>query len=400
MAHILVVEDDPDTRMLVQLHLESAEHTVTAAADGGEALRLAAARRPDLILTDLDMPHLDGFGLLEAVRANGAFATVPVIFLTSRDDRDTFRMSMQLGADDFVNKPVNRRVLLGAITARLSRLEALKASVSLENTEQPAGYCLHRKIGEGGMSQVFLAENLETGAQQVVKLVPATHVDGRGEERVQRFLEEFALISRINHPHVARIHSQGFTATHAYIVMEYFPGGDLRKLIAQGMTPALAVNSLLQMLGALGAIHDTGVIHRDMKPDNVMIRADGSLAIADFGIAKNINAVGSLTRHGEIFGTPYYLAPEQAVGEVLDARADLYSTGVMFHEMLTGKRPYSAQSAQALLYQHVHSPVPRLPAGLGRFQPVLDGLMAKHRDHRFSSAASAVDFIAASGLKR
>ena len=128
VAHILVVEDNPVVRMLVEQHLESAGYTVMTAADGNEALQLAAAIRPDLILSDLDMPNLDGFGLLHAIRACADLAAVPVIFLTAFDDMETFRRITELGADDFVNKPFNRTALLGAIDRCLARARQAAAS--------------------------------------------------------------------------------------------------------------------------------------------------------------------------------------------------------------------------------------------------------------------------------
>ena len=115
MAHILIVEDNPVVRMLLEAHLEAASHTVMAAANGDEALQLAAAVKPDLVISDLDMPGLDGFGLLKALRADSALADLPVIFLTGHDDPDTFRKSAVSGVNDFVNKPINRDVLLRAI---------------------------------------------------------------------------------------------------------------------------------------------------------------------------------------------------------------------------------------------------------------------------------------------
>lgn len=121
LAHILIVEDNPVVRMLVEQHLESAGHTVMTAADGNEALLLATAIPPDIVLSDVQMPNLDGFGLLAALRARTGLAAVPVIFLTSHEDMETFRRSAMLGADDFVNKPVNRQALLSAIDGCLAR---------------------------------------------------------------------------------------------------------------------------------------------------------------------------------------------------------------------------------------------------------------------------------------
>ena len=260
------------------------------------------------------------------------------------------------------------------------------------------GYRLLRKLGQGGMSEVFLAENLTTHTQQVLKLVPTTAIDIDNDDTLQRFLHEFALISQIDHPNVARIYQQGFTSTHAYISMEFFPGGDLRCLISESPTPQVAIASLLQILGGLSAIHTLGIIHCDMKPDNVMIRRDGSLALADFGIAEHSDVTRLPTRPGEIMGSPSYLAPEQALDLPVDERTDLYSTGAMFFEMLTGRPPYKGSSVQGILYQHVNLPVPILPVGLERFQPILDRMMAKSAAARFESADAVVEYVISSGL--
>ncbi|CAG9932240.1 protein kinase domain-containing protein [Candidatus Nitrotoga arctica] len=260
------------------------------------------------------------------------------------------------------------------------------------------GYRLLRKLGQGGMSEVFLAENLITHTQQVLKLVPTTAIDIDNDDTLQRFLHEFALISQIDHPNVARIYQQGFTSTHAYISMEFFPGGDLRCLISEHPTPQVAIASLLQIMGGLSAIHALGIIHCDMKPDNVMIRRDGSLALADFGIAEHSDVTRLPTRPGEIMGSPSYLAPEQALGLPVDERTDLYSMGAMFYEMLTGRPPYKGSSVQAILYQHVNLPVPILPVGLERFQPILNRMMAKSAAARFESADAVVEYVISSGL--
>jgi len=143
--------------------------------------------------------------------------------------------------------------------------------------------------------------------------------------------------------------------------------------------------------GALGAIHERGMVHRDMKPDNIMLRADGSLALADFGIATLKDTKLSITAHGEVFGTPAYIAPEQASAQHVDHRADLYALGVMFFELLTGKKPYRAANTQALLYQHVNLPIPELPAQFSHIQPLVNVMMAKNPDNRIANAGMLID---------
>jgi serine/threonine protein kinase len=167
---------------------------------------------------------------------------------------------------------------------------------------------------------------------------------------------------------------------------------------AGAIAPDTALSYIKQAAAGLGAIHDVGIVHRDMKPDNVMIRADGSLALADFGIAKQTNSEISRTKHGEVFGTPYYLAPEQALGLPVDQRTDIYSLGILFFEMLTGRRPFQADNAQALMYQHVNAPVPRLPSTLSTYQPLVDKMMAKKKTERFENANVLIEYVLESGL--
>jgi serine/threonine-protein kinase PpkA len=253
------------------------------------------------------------------------------------------------------------------------------------------GYRLLRKLGEGGMSIVYLAENIADGEQQVLKLIRMNAKDDG--EMVQRFIGEFALISQIDHPNVAKIFAQGFSESHAYIAMEYFPGGDLRQLMSGEFGETIAVATLLQVAGALSAIHEQGIVHRDMKPDNIMIRADGSLALADFGIATQMQTELNGEQAGEVYGTPSYLSPEQATDSVVDHRADIYALGVMFFELLTGKKPYRASSPQALLYQHVNAEVPKLPDAYAHYQDLLEKLMAKAPEDRFHQADDIVSAV-------
>ena len=219
-----------------------------------------------------------------------------------------------------------------------------------------------------------------------------------------RFIQEYALVSRIAHPHVVRIYDQGFTDDHAYIAMEYFEAGDLRGELRGPLGRERALDVLAQVAHALDAVHAQGIIHRDLKPENVMLRADRSVALADFGVAKSLEQPEVLgltqTRHGEVVGTPYYLSPEQASGRPITPATDLYSLGVMFYEMLTGSRPYSAESLDLLLARHLTAPVPQLPAEFGGLQSILDKLMAKAPEDRHPSARALLDQLAELPLLR
>jgi serine/threonine protein kinase len=173
--------------------------------------------------------------------------------------------------------------------------------------------------------------------------------------------------------------------------MEYFPLGDLRSRMGKALDPGIALYYLRQIAAGLEAIHQVGIVHRDLKPDNVMIRQNGVIAIADFGVAKQVSMLITDTGAGDIVGTPYYLSPEQALGRPVDLRCDLYSLGVVAYEMLTGSKPYHARTARELLQLHVNAPVPMLPPAHRHLQPVLEKMMAKEPAGRYDSAAALLD---------
>lgn len=264
--------------------------------------------------------------------------------------------------------------------------------------EQPAsggvldvpGYRVLRPLGKGGMAEVFLATHLATGEERVLKMLPIN--DGE-EEQLQRFIQEYALISQIRDPNVARIHEQGFTQSHAYIAMEFLPGGELRARMKNGVGVDQALAWMEAIAGALVAVHAKGITHRDLKPANLMFRADDSLVLADFGIAKGQSELLNRTASGHIVGSPYYLSPEQAESRPVDARCDLYSLGIMLFEMLTGKKPYRASNLSDLIRQHVVAPIPRLPEEFSGFQGLIDRLLAKQPADRIASAERVLEAL-------
>ena len=259
------------------------------------------------------------------------------------------------------------------------------------------GYRILRQIGAGGMSTIFLAQSQEGGAPQVLKIM---RLDGiSADDGLQRFIQEFALLAQVRHPNVARIFRQDFSAGHAYIAMEYFPGGDLRARIGKGMDGATAVNYLKQIAAGLAAIHAAGIVHRDLKPDNLMLRQDGTLALADFGVAKQVSMLMMDTDHGDVVGTPSYLSPEQAQGQLVDARCDLYSLGVLAYEMLTGPQALPGGIDPGHARNAHQRPDPGAgPGTRRRCSPCSMRLMAKDREQRYPSAQALLDDLAQRGL--
>jgi serine/threonine protein kinase len=260
------------------------------------------------------------------------------------------------------------------------------------------GYRVLGKIGEGGMSTVFLAEEESRNRKVVLKVLRGRR--GDDESLWKRFFQECAIVSAIQHDHVVQIYDQGFGDELAYIAMEYLGGGSLRDLIDRGLSPRQALSLLSQAASGLAEIHRCGIIHRDIKPANLMLREAGVLVLTDFGVAKRLDRSGGQTLHGEILGTPYYLSPEQAQGGTVSVCSDLYSLGVIFYEMLTGKRPFGGDTILEILAQHIAAPVPRLPAALADYQFLVDGMLAKSPDARFQSADQVLDEVDAVWTRR
>ncbi len=207
-----------------------------------------------------------------------------------------------------------------------------------------------------------------------------------------RFMREAKIVAHLAHPHIVAVHDVGVANNCHYISMDYLPGKDLKDLIHEGLSSEHSLKIIREVALALDFAHSKGYIHRDVKPDNVLFREDGSAVLSDFGIAKNIQRSLRMTQTGKAIGTPIYMSPEQARGEDLDNRADLYALGVMFFEMLTGRVPYDASDPIAVGIKHIRDPIPDLPAQLSVLQTIINRLMAKEPQARYQTAS---DFIEA-----
>jgi serine/threonine-protein kinase PpkA len=251
------------------------------------------------------------------------------------------------------------------------------------------GFKIKQTIGHGGMAIVYLAVQESLSRDVVLKVMSTSHSEG--STFVERFMNEGRIIAGLQHPHIITIFDIGTTDNRVWISMEYVNGGDLKNRIDLRMTPMEALELVINIGGALDFAHQRGVIHRDVKPQNILFRRNGTALLSDFGIAKEEETDAELTSTGTILGSPFYMSPEQAEGMLVDGRTDIYSLGIMFYEMLTGERPYPGDTAIKVIMQHIQSPVPELPPGLERFQPLLNDMMAKKRDDRIPTAAALIE---------
>ena len=258
------------------------------------------------------------------------------------------------------------------------------------------GYKLHRKIGKGGMATVFLATQQSFERKVALKIIADSAFGS--SELAERFQREAKIVARLSHPHIVPVYDVGRVEQIHFLAMDYLPGGDLNSFIRAGLEPREAEQILSQLAQALHFAHSKGYIHRDVKPDNIMFREDNSAVLTDFGIARPIETATDITSQGLVIGTPAFMSPEQSQGKETDGRADLYSLGVIFYKMLTGKLPFTADEPLALALKHIKEPIPKLPEELASYQPIIDRLMAKDPAERFDSGLALCKAIA--GLER
>jgi eukaryotic-like serine/threonine-protein kinase len=402
---LLIITDHTELGRALEQHVSivwpDAECRIHAPLQSGRLHSGFNAVGYDVVLLDDRIERGQGEKWLDNLLHRNAFP--PIIYLARGDDPGLAQRVVQRGAIDCLTREriEHRRladVLRKAIVQRREKLALWRTGPEAEQLSQFGsvtirGHRFARELAIGGTSAVYLAESERAGEMVVLKVLRDSPTAGDEHTQFTRFLQEYDLISKVRHPNVVRIYDLGIADDHAYLAMEYFPRGDLRSQIASGLDGSEALSYLAQMAAALEVVHAVGVLHRDLKPGNIMLRADGSVALIDFGLAKHVQVDAEITATGEIFGTPYYMSPEQGHGQPLDERSDLYSLGVIFYEMLLRQKPYVAQSPMGVIYMHANAPIPLLPEALRKYQHLLNKLLAKDPIHRLASASALLTKI-------
>ena len=265
------------------------------------------------------------------------------------------------------------------------------------------GYEIRRELGRGGMATVYLALQ-ESFRRDVALKIMATELIA-DSSFAERFLREARIVANLAHPNIVSVYEVGVSNNNYFLAMELHTGGDLASKIAGGVSHGNAVEILRQIAGALNYAHANGYVHRDIKPGNVLFSHHGHVVLTDFGIAKAADASTELTRvkrvvgeremtkEGSIVGTPSYMSPEQARGQAIDGRADIYSLGIMLYEMLTRQVPYHSPDPFAVAIMHINEPVPELSEPHAVFQPLLEKLLAKDPGDRFQTGAELIEAL-------
>ena len=396
---LLVVADDGQVGRWLQHRIEAlgaghqAELEDVCAFD--RRLATTSAAGVDVLLAVLDFsPDAQPSSFDWIDRVLGIPDMAPLVVVAQNGDETSAVATMRRGAADYLPRRALDAEQLGnaMATARTARRRrehnervraapqvALPAPLKVPRDLIPR-YMLLDTLGESVRATVYLAHSEALNRNVALK------VSQIAEDEAPQFAREFETVGVLRHPGVVDIYDYGVHEGREFIAMEYFPCGDLKARLLNPVSEGESLEYLSRIAAALTAVHDCGVLHRDLKPPNIMLREDGQIVLIDFGLARNLGSGTRSTRAGVLRGSPYYMSPEQAQGLELDARSDLYSLGVIFFEMLTGAKPYLGNSAIEVLQQHVNSALPELPPALARHQVLLEGMLAKDRDDRFASA--------------
>ncbi len=378
----------------VTSHWPDARVTIVLPGDSKALMSHIGANEPDALILQIDFAAegLAALGIASMLEWLRIRPSLYCIVLAEHGNEAAAVRALKSGAKDYLPVAlITRDSLLKTIAeAYAKRRDAAIAATALSMAgahppiEVP-GYAIVKEIAASNFCSVYLARG-ERLRRNVVLKVMRRGTSRRELEDAERFQREYEIISSITHRAIVEIHDFGSLPQHLYLTMEYFPCGDLRDRLRNPLSVQESLYYLRSIAEALRVIHVFGILHRDLKPGNVMLREDNAPVLIDFGLARRSHDAVSVTGAGQVLGSPYYISPEQSQGKRVDVRTDLYSLGIMFYEMLTGQKPYLGRSTVEILAQHSNSPIPELPPNVADQQPLLNRLMAKRADDRYASA--------------
>jgi CheY-like chemotaxis protein len=402
-ATLLVVDDSMVNRELLNVFLKRAGFQVRLAEDGKTALEILAGEPIDLVLLDVMMPGMNGLEVLSRIRKTRSPVDLPVIMVTARADSEDMVDALQLGANDYVTKPVDFPVARARIEAHLRTRAAAAPAAQGEvqvGSVLDRRYRLDARIGGGSFGTVYRARHLELDQPVAVKVLAAGPAGG--PDAIDRFRREGISACRVQHAHAVQVLDFGTTTDGvAFLVMELLEGRTLdHELEEKGALPPLrAVAVLAPVCGALAEAHRCGVLHRDIKPSNIFLHrgpAGEHPKILDFGVAKLAGESAfarSLTLDSALLGTPAYMAPERFRYEPYGPASDVYSMGMTLYHSLAGRLPFASGSDDPLAVVAVQAgePPPPLreanPAVGPALEAVVTAMLARLPGQRPSAAS-------------
>lgn len=391
---ILIVDDDPEVAAFLTKAMEKAEFAVTTASNCSDAIDKLASVDFDLLLADINLPDASGTEILR--RTKELNKSTEIILITGAPDLEAAVAAMKNGAFDYLSKPVEIDKLFATTSAALLKSTQNKGKPQADEAAQITshGFDVVKTLGSGTMGTVLLVKQGEQYfAMKILRNAPN---DSLSKRKMKRFIREAKILSKIDHPNVVKVIDFGiFKETQfPYILMEFISGHQLFAYIKKvDLDMDEKISIIKQLASALAAVHKHGIIHRDVKPANVVITQEGVVKLTDFGIA---HMTGShLTVSCEMLGSPAYMAPEAFDANLMkDERADIFSLGVIAYELFTGRKPFLGDTMAEMMNQiQTVAPIEplRLVADLPPYlQDIMAKMLAKAPDDRFKSASQIV----------
>lgn len=314
------------------------------------------------------------------------FPNSPIILVLSRSE-SIGQSAILAGADDFFYYDDSVSELAAKLEAQIELQDYIQHyPLKLSNCK------IHDVIHDADNAVIYRASMLPHGKLVAIKRFKYDLLS-LPQQTIEKLSNSLTKKMAVKHSGVVSIEKAGMTEEAFYLVMEYVPGADLKHILDSHGTPPLTQS--LEWFGeialALNAIHQAGLLHRDLKTSNILLRKDGTLALTDYGVEKRLLIDTGFLTEDEIFCTPYYVSPERITGEPCTMATDIYSLGVIFYELLLGKKPFDAGSLTELMTKHVLEPVPRLPEHLSQYQALLDGMLEKLPEYRFADVGAVLE---------
>ena len=433
-SRILIVDDEEEIRGLFKETLEESGYTCFSASGGNAALQALAAEEVEVVVTDIMMPGMSGLTLFEHIQER--YPDIAVIFVTAMDDVSLAVQKLKAGAYSYLVKPVTLRRLKQEVREALDKRSAtiheavdpskpdhlhdmpgngrnvegwsgeMPIRRHLQNPQQApttitpgshlGRYQVQEEIGRGGCASVFRAYDADLSRYVALKVLPSYHT--YQPSFVARFKQEARAVAKLSHSNIMPVYDFGEDKGFTYLVTKHVTGGTLHSLMGRKHSLPEILGLACPLADALDYAHKRGIVHRDIKPGNVLIDPESGPILADFGLARIIESSVHLTQTGWILGTPQYMSPEQALSQAADHRSDLYSFAIILYQLLLARPPFQAETPLATLLAHVHEPVPRPRKIDPDIDPCLEATLlkglAKDPDKRYQTAGELVGAIA------
>lgn len=394
---VLVAEDSKTARLILESQLKSWGYEPVSAVDGQEALDiLRGDDGPRLAILDWQMPKLDGVEVCQRLKDDLNNDFIYIIILSARDAEDDMVAGLSAGADDYLPKSTNPIILKSHLQAATRILERVPPKGWNKPTIE--GYTIDRLIGKGAYATVWKGVQNASGTEVALKLI---RMDLSTDGTFSRFAREIKLMQKLDHPNIARVYDSRIDHSSGYCAMELIDGVPLQRYLKDNkITKPQMFDIICQLCDGLHHAHENGVIHRDVKPSNIMVTTDGTPKLVDFGLGRNMfrsdtNEQNSQTMEGYVVGTPMYMAPEQARGEntQLDGRADLYALGTILYIAMVRKHPHDvgrecrSDAIQEVAHGEVQRPSKFKPKINVELERILLKSLARDPNDRYQTCA-------------